>query len=110
MKPCYCYRDEMNWLGYKGKCMGTKEFEACDCGGDKTKCNFYDYIREEGLLEIGATNCSTVGTLINVLSRYPKDMGVKIVIERKITPLSEVTVGLNLDENKNYIWLVGKNK
>lgn len=30
-----------------GYCTGTKELEACSCDGDKIKCNFYPYIREE---------------------------------------------------------------
>lgn len=34
-----------------GKCSGTKECEECSCGGDKSKCDFYDYIREKARKE-----------------------------------------------------------
>lgn len=105
---CDCYCDELNWLGQKGKCKGTKEFEPCNCSGDKTKCNFYDYIRKQGLVEIGVSECTTVETLINVLKQYPKDMEVKVVIDRKVRPLAEVVLGFDLEKNKDYVWIVGK--
>ena len=28
-------------------CMGTRELESCNCGGDKSKCNFYRDIDKE---------------------------------------------------------------
>ena len=36
-----------------GVCWGTRECDECKCGGDASKCDFYDYIRKEakGLLE-----------------------------------------------------------
>ena len=37
-KTCDCYCD--------GTCTGTKEIDPCSCGGDKSKCDFYDYVRE----------------------------------------------------------------
>lgn len=43
---CECYHANRNFLGEVGVCWGTKEREPCSCGGDETKCNFYDYIRE----------------------------------------------------------------
>ena len=30
-----------------GVCWGTREQEECNCGGDKSKCDFYDYVRNE---------------------------------------------------------------
>ena len=30
-----------------GVCRGTKEVERCNCGGDKTKCDFYSDVREK---------------------------------------------------------------
>lgn len=30
-----------------GVCYGTKECERCNCGGDKSKCNFYPELRVE---------------------------------------------------------------
>lgn len=28
-------------------CIGTKECEVCSCGGDRSKCNFYENVRKE---------------------------------------------------------------
>ena len=44
---CECYRDEKNFLGKVGVCWGTAERDACSCGGDKSKCDFYPSVREE---------------------------------------------------------------
>ena len=30
-----------------GICYGTKEMEECSCGGDETKCDFYQDVREK---------------------------------------------------------------
>jgi len=35
MNKCDCYMPETS------RCMGTKEMDLCDCGGDKDKCSFY---------------------------------------------------------------------
>lgn len=34
-----------------GVCWGTKETEACDCGGDRAKCDFYPEIRDKAKKE-----------------------------------------------------------
>ncbi len=44
---CECYRAENNFLGKVGSCWGTQERDACSCGGDKSKCEFYPSVREE---------------------------------------------------------------
>lgn len=44
---CKCYRAEKNFLGKVGVCWGTAERDACSCGGDKSKCDFYPSVREE---------------------------------------------------------------
>ena len=53
MEKCKCYHTQMRYhfdtnveepVGY---CYGTKECEECSCGGDKLKCNFYDYVRKQ---------------------------------------------------------------
>lgn len=31
----------------EGYCIGTREWEACTCGGDKSKCNFYKDIEND---------------------------------------------------------------
>lgn len=41
-KECDCYRRYPDILGETiGRCLGTKEIETCDCGGDESKCDFY---------------------------------------------------------------------
>lgn len=45
---CECYRAEKNFLGKVGLCWGTAERDACSCGGNKSKCDFYPNVREEG--------------------------------------------------------------
>ena len=37
-----------------GRCNGTKECEECSCGGDRRKCDFYAYIREQAEEEFDA--------------------------------------------------------
>lgn len=41
-KECDCYRQYTDTLGKSfGRCLGTKDIETCDCGGDESKCDFY---------------------------------------------------------------------
>lgn len=40
--PCKCYHADKNFLGKIGVCWGTKECEACSCGVDESKCDFYE--------------------------------------------------------------------
>ena len=53
MKVCECYRTRFKGATdvAQGYCIGTKECEDCSCGGDKLKCDFYEYIRERALAE-----------------------------------------------------------
>lgn len=44
---CKCYRAEKNFLGEIGLCWGTRERDACSCGGDKSKCDFYPTIHSD---------------------------------------------------------------
>ena len=44
---CKCYHAERNFLGKIGVCWGTKECEACSCGGDESKCDFYEDKRKK---------------------------------------------------------------
>lgn len=41
MADCSCYHNDVNFIGERGVCWGTKEKEPCRCGGDETKCDFY---------------------------------------------------------------------
>lgn len=60
MEKCNCYysRIETRYINeirttqrIVGYCRGTKECESCSCDGNKLKCDFYDYIREEARKE-----------------------------------------------------------
>ena len=36
-----------NWLdGNPPRCVGTKEIEQCECGGNRSKCDFYPHVRK----------------------------------------------------------------
>lgn len=50
MERCSCWheRDSSNSLD---RCFGTKEMDACSCGGDRSKCDFYPEVRNEAVLE-----------------------------------------------------------
>jgi len=81
---CKCYHANKNFLGGIGVCWGTKEREACSCGGDEAKCDFYDYVRERAKsLSQKQTNADhirvmTDGELVKAILAYnclacPKD-------------------------------------
>lgn len=44
---CSCWQ-KGNWFikGYD-TCNGTRECEPCTCGGDRSKCDFYEHVRNE---------------------------------------------------------------
>ena len=35
----------------KGACFGTKDVDYCSCDGDRSKCDFYEYVRREARAE-----------------------------------------------------------
>ena len=47
LKDCAGYKIPWHETYTEGYCLGTKECELCQCNGDKSKCDFYDYIRKE---------------------------------------------------------------
>lgn len=58
MDKCDCYvTEQILWCpsspfrmaSYitKSRCLGTKEMDACSCGGDRSKCDFYSEVREK---------------------------------------------------------------
>lgn len=51
-KKCECW-DEVHpgWAYSSGVCNGTKERDACDCGGDERKCDFYPERRKTNELK-----------------------------------------------------------
>lgn len=47
-KECDSYRRYPDILGRTiGRCLGTKEIEICNCGGDESKCDFYPERRKK---------------------------------------------------------------
>lgn len=46
---CKCYHADKNFLEKIGVCWGTKECEACSCGGDESKCDFYEDKRKRAI-------------------------------------------------------------
>lgn len=45
---CDCFSETSN----KTLCLGTKEMKTCCCGGDKTKCDFYQSVRDSAKKEL----------------------------------------------------------
>lgn len=53
---CKCFRAERKITGWLsgnepittlvGRCNGTKEREECNCQGNESKCDFYEYVRK----------------------------------------------------------------
>jgi len=51
MNRCDCYCVYQTTIGgivtkIEGRCLGTKEIDACSCDGDPARCNFYSEKRE----------------------------------------------------------------
>lgn len=47
-KECDSYRRYIDSLGKSfGRCLGTKEIEICNCGGDESKCDFHQEKRKK---------------------------------------------------------------
>ena len=70
---CKCYHAERNFLGKIGVCWGTKECEACLCGGEESKCDFYEDKREKATLKI--TNGDYMPRWIPVTETPPRKVG-----------------------------------
>ncbi len=64
MSKCDCYRVELEYRYFVDKygapiresvniprCLGTKEKDACDCDGDRSKCSFYENVRAKAAEE-----------------------------------------------------------
>ena len=43
----------------EGICLGTKEVDYCRCGGDRSKCDFYENVRQDARVE---GRCSDITT------------------------------------------------
>ena len=43
----------------KGVCFGTKEVDYCSCDGDRSKCDFYENVRQEERAEARGSDATT---------------------------------------------------
>ena len=43
----------------EGICLGTKEVDYCSCGGDRSKCDFYESVRQETRVEDRRSDMTT---------------------------------------------------
>ncbi len=78
MIKCDCYCTEEQIIGWHtpvdpiirvvSKCNGTRERDACSCGGDRAKCDFYPEVREKALKE----QEPKFGEWISVKDRLPE--------------------------------------
>ncbi len=46
MSKCECWHETPDHKWADAECWGTRERDACSCGGDQTKCDFYPEIRK----------------------------------------------------------------
>ena len=45
---CSCWEPATDQSGTEfATCSGTREYDLCECGGDRTKCDFYVGVRED---------------------------------------------------------------
>lgn len=57
----------------KGVCLGTKEVDYCNCGGDRSKCDFYENVRREARVEdrrSGTTTQQVLEEIENLIGEY----------------------------------------
>lgn len=56
MEKCSCYQTRYKFVFSRnvpvGVCLGTKECDECQCGGDESKCDFYPEKREKAKKEL----------------------------------------------------------
>lgn len=53
------------------RCWGTKEKDACDCDGDRSKCSFYKSVREKAAAKKGNSDIKDVFNEIeNLIGKY----------------------------------------
>lgn len=80
MKVCECYKTRLKGAEntIQGYCIGTKECEDCSCGGDKLKCDFYEYIRERARLEQAELFKSTAPLITEIESPHIEVIGLDV--------------------------------
>lgn len=107
MKKCENYNCGIRYSAFdgtpyeQGYCSATKECESCACGGDKLKCDFYDYIRELARLEQAEMfKSSTLYTLKD-------DSSPKVeVVDLSINTLIKALFERSNKEKKPFPWWI----
>lgn len=77
---CKCYHAERNFLGKIGVCWGTKECEPCSCGGDESKCDFYEDKRKKATPKTNADHIR--GMTDKELMRFFQDLCCPFSIDK----------------------------
>lgn len=93
-KRCGCYIPATD--GSVPKCMGTRELDHCLCGGDETKCDFYESKRKAAKTEKEVKagkrycisylkECLAVGAIpadkASIVTSFLQDLEVQIIAE-----------------------------
>ena len=50
----------------EGICLGTKEVDYCSCGGDRSKCDFYENVRQDARVEGRCSDITTQQALAEI--------------------------------------------
>lgn len=50
----------------EGICLGTKEVDYCSCGGDRSKCDFYENVRQDARVEGRCSDTTTQQALAEI--------------------------------------------
>lgn len=82
MSKCKCWHETPNRKQVDAECWGTRERDACSCGGDQMKCDFYPEIR------------------VKVKSK--PDIKPMIVAKTKMTRLPETCKKCSLSQVEHY--------
>lgn len=102
MKKCKCYHTQLRHNFSTGEeeqvgyCYGTKDCESCSCGGDESKCNFYEYIRERALAEQAKT------PLVATVSTSPRIEVIGLNVDTLVKALLE----RSFKEKQTFPWWV----
>lgn len=57
----------------EGICLGTKEVDYCSCGGNRSRCDFYENVRQEARAEVqrsGTTAQQAFEEIENLIEKY----------------------------------------
>ena len=89
MNICKCYEKIDSKIGL---CNGTKEREYCDCKGNESKCDFYDYIREKAEkqdLKVRVNSIIGVNSIIRENSDRGNFINKLIICDKQILELDK---------------------